>query len=231
MAHASKRITRKDLRQPDQFVTSTGKLLHLVQQNKTASIISLAAVLAAFLLWGGWDLYRQRQNRLAAREYSRALSLYHEGKYRDATEAFTRVSKSGSPTYSPIAALYLANSYLALDQPQQALPVLRDLARKNLQPEYLNQLVLLTLGYAEEKAGKFKEASTSFAAAARLAAPFRADAMLANARTNLSAGQAKEALSIYRDYLTSFPGGERSAEVTLHIEELEAKVGKAVKGK
>lgn len=231
MAHSPKRITRKDLRRPDRFVTFTGKLIHLVQEHKTASIASLAAILAAFLLWGGWDLYRGRQTHLAAKGYSAALSLFQEGRYREATEVFSQVSKSGSSTYSRVASLYLANIYLAQDQPQKALPVLQELARKKIEPEYLRQLALLTLGYADEKSGKYKEASTSFAAATRLSGPFRADAMLGNARANLSAGQGKEALSIYRDYLTAFPGAERSAEVSLQVEELEAKIGKADKPK
>ena len=231
MPHSPKRITRKDLRQPDQFVTLTGKLIHLVQQHKTASIASLAVILGAFLLWGSWDLYRGRQNRLAAQGYSRALSLFQEGRYREATEVFTQVSKSGSSTYSRVASLYLANIYLAQDQPQKALPVLQELARKKIGPEYLQQLALLTLGYAEEKTAKYKEASTNFAAAARLSGPFRGDAMLGNARANRSAGQDKEALSIYRDYLTSFAGAERSAEISLQVDELEAKIGKAEKAK
>lgn len=231
MAHSPKRITRKDLRRPDQFVTFTGQLLNLVRHHRNASLIALGALVGALLFYGAWDLYQSRRNRLAAQEYARALNLFHEQKYRDAMAPLTDLSKSGPSIYRRLALLYLGNSHLALGDTKNAASAFERLAGGPTKPDYLHQLALLSLGHAHEKAGNLKEAAKNYLAAGQASGPFKEQAILGEARTSAQAGDLKAALQAYRNYLTSFPGAERSGEISLRIRELEAKAEMAEKQK
>ncbi len=63
-----------------------------------------------------------------------------------------------------------------------------------------------------------------FAEAEKIAAPFRDEAILGKARCNLETQELKGALESYRQYLASYPSGERAGEISLRVQELEAKV-------
>lgn len=224
MASSPKRITRKDIRRPDQFVTLTGKILHLASAYRTRSIVCLALLLAVLLGLWGWDSYRQRQNRLAAREYSRAMSLYRSGKYTEAIDAFVQVKRYNSSAYGSFSLLYQANSYIAAGDSAKATEAVQELLQRERKDTFLRQIALLTLGSFQEKAGRCKEAVSNFAAAESIAGPFKDEALLAKARCSIQNQDFKEGLNAYRQYLTSFPGSERANEITLRVQEIEGKI-------
>lgn len=231
MAHSPKRITRKDLRRPDQFVTVTGQLVDWVRHHRKGFLLGLGAVVGALLLYGGWDLYTSRQNRLAARAYARALGLFHEQKYREAIGPLTQLSESGPSMYRRLALLYLGNSHLALGEPKTAAAAFERLAHGAPRPDYLHQLALLSLAHSYEKSGNAKEAAKSYAAAGKVSGPFKDQAILGEARAHAQAGDLRAALEAYRTYLVAFPGAERGAEISVRVQELEAKVGTSAEKK
>ena len=225
MASSPKKISRKDIRKPDQFVTLTGKILHLVSEYRTQSIVCLALFLTVLLGLWGWDSYRQRQNRLAALEYARALSLYHSGKYNQAVDLFTQIRNYSSSTYSRLALLYQANSYIAMQDSAKATASLQELLRREGKQSFLRQLGLLSLASLQERTDRCKEAGSNYAEAEKIPGPFKDEALLGKARCSLQSGDFKEALSSYRQYLANYPGSERGSEISLKIQEIEEKVG------
>jgi len=70
-----------------------------------------------------------------------------------------------------------------------------------------------------------------FAEAEKIAGPFKDDALLGKARCSLQIQDPKGALASYRQYLTNYPGSERSGEISLRIQEVEAKIGPGSTGK
>lgn len=224
MVRPPKRVTRKDLRQPDQFVTLTGRIIDFATEHR-APLLATAALLvvALFGAWG-WNFYRATQNRLAAQQYSRALGLYHEGKYREALTQLDQVNSYYSPIYRRLSLLYQGSSYAALKEPQKAEEALKDFLSKERKDPLLRQLAFITLGYAQEKAGRCQEAARNFTEAEKLAGPFKEDALIAKARCSLQGGNYQEALGAYKQALTSFPGSERTSEVTLAIQEIEGRI-------
>ena len=231
MAHASKRLSRRDIRRPDQFVALTGRFFHFVTHYKTNFIAAAAAIIIILLGLWGWEAYHTRQNRLAAREYGSALSLYHEGKYLQAVDAFVRLKSYSASSYSRLAILYQANSYLALEDPLKAIATLEELLQRERKETFLRQIGLLTLASLQERTGRCKEAVSRFAEAEKIAGPFKDDALLGKARCSLQNSDLKEALNSYRQYLTNYPGSERSGEISLRIQEVEAKIGPGSSGK
>lgn len=229
MAQSPKRVTRKDLRRPDQFVTLTGEVFDFLRAHRRGSMIAVGTILAAFLLYGAWDLYRSRQLRLAAQSYAQALALFEEQKYREAVGAFEQLSKSAPGAYKSLSLLYLGNSHIALGAPQRAVPHLQRLTERSSSRDYIRQLGLLSLGYAFEKSGDFTAASKSFAAAETAGGPFTEESLLGKARASAQAGDRRTALEAYKKYLLTFAGSDRSAEISLRVRELETRFGKSEK--
>lgn len=174
-------------------------------------------------LWG-WDAYRQRQNRLAAVEYARALSLYRKGQYSQAVDRFAQVKNYSSSPYSRLALLYQASSYIALQDSAKAGAALQELLHKESKDSFVRQLGLLSLASLQERSNRCKEAGGNYAEAEKIPGPFKDEALLGKARCSVENGDFKEALSSYRQYLTNYPGSERSSEISLRIPEIEEKI-------
>lgn len=231
MAPSPKKFTRKDIRRPDQFIIFTRDLFHFFRNHRTTVLASSALVIVAILILWGWDLYRGRQNRLAAEEYTRGLALYHNGKYREALEALAQVSKYPASTYSRFGLLYQANSYIALKEPAKAAALLKEFLARERKNPFLRQLAFLTLANTQETAGQCKDASASFREAEKLPGPFKEEALLGQARCSAQNHDFKEALSSYRQYLSNYPGSDRTGEISLRIQEIEALAKEAPRAK
>lgn len=225
MARSPRRITRKDIRRADQFVTLTGEVFHYVSLHKRVFIALASLVLLALVALWGWDAYKGRQNRLAGLEYSRALNFYRAARYSEAIGLFDHVKTYGTSPYSRLALLYEANSHIALDDPKKAEAALSELLRRETGGTLIRQIGLMSLGHLQESAGRCKEAVSGFAAAAKIQAPFRNEALLGKARCAAETGDLNEALLSYREYLTSYPASEKAGELSLRVKEIEAQMG------
>ncbi len=231
MVRSLKRVTRKDIRRPDQFVTFTGRLFHLVEEHRNAFVASLALILLVVLGLWGWDSYRSRQNRLAAQQYSRAVTLYRDGKFREALETLSHLNIYRSSPYTRFGLFYQANAHIALKEPAKAIEALQELLRQERKDPLLRQLAFMELGTTQERAGQCGEAAQSFSEAEKISGPFREEALLGKARCSTQNRDLNEALKSYRQYLTNYPASERIAAISLQIQELEAKVSQASPGK
>src|SRR5213592_182038 len=76
MATASRRITRKQLRQPDWLHTTTEQALEFYEGNRV--VVLTGAVVLILLMLGVWALqaFKQSQDNQAVQEFSRAMNLY-----------------------------------------------------------------------------------------------------------------------------------------------------------
>ncbi|MFQ5540280.1 MAG: tetratricopeptide repeat protein, partial [Candidatus Binatia bacterium] len=152
MVRLRKRITRKDISKPDQFITLTSRVFRYFEQYRARILLALSLVIAVFLALWGWNLYSAHQERLASLDYSRAIAAFRSGDYQDALDRFVRLSSYRSTTYSQLALLYRAQSLIALKQPSEAVPILREFLEKERKNTFLRQLGLVTMGYAHENA-------------------------------------------------------------------------------
>lgn len=225
MPSASKRITRKEIRQPDRFVTLLRRGVSFFTENRTSVIVAAAILVVIIAALVGWDFYNSRQNRLASEEYARAVNLYHDGKYKEALEALKRLEAYQSSFYSRLGLLYTANTQAALQDVSKAAEALRQLLAKEQREPFVRQTAYVSLGYTQEEAGQCKEAILSFAEAEKIAGPLKADASLGKARCSALTGNLKEALASYRAYIRDNPSSDRVNAITLRIQEVEAKIG------
>jgi len=224
MVRSRKRITRKAIRQPDQFFTITSRVFRFFEVYRTRILLILALVIAFSLGLGGWKIYHSKQNRLASQAYSRALAVYHDGRYQEALELLDRVNTYRSPNYHRLAILYRAYSYLGLKQPKEAVRSLQEFLNDTPKNLYLRQLALLNLGFAHEMDNQCNAAISAFTEAAKIDGARQDEAILSKARCTTAIGQLTESVKIYRDYLASYPASASALEISLRIQELEARM-------
>jgi predicted negative regulator of RcsB-dependent stress response len=220
MATARKRITRKDLRQPDWFQVGVEKVLDYYEANRGKVILGLASLIVLLLLLGGWQLFKQRQNSLAAHEFGKALALYHGAKYREAVAALENVKGYRWSEYAPLADLYQANSYLLTNDLERALPSAQRFVSATRPNTLYRQIGLVAVAVTQERMKQCKAAIENYREAEKISAPFRDKAISGRARCHEQTGEFKAAIAAYREHLREQPSGI----VPLKIAELEAKV-------
>ena len=223
MVRLRKRVTRKDLRQPDSFITFTSRFVEFFKENRRWIVAVAAACVVLVLALLGWNQFRERQDRLASEAYSRALRAYQREDYETALHNLEEVVGYRWSRYRPLGMLYTAQAYLHLQKPAEAVSVLENLLDASLD-SYLRQLALFTLGHAKALEDGCSQATGPFAEAARMEGPLGGEALLGKARCNAESGATKEAVEDYRDYLRRYPESDRATEISLRIQELDAKM-------
>lgn len=181
MAAARKRILRKDIRQPDRFMVLLGRCNDFIKANRDRLIGLAAAVVVVLGAVFGWQYYRDYQRDLALQNYNKGLREYQEERYEAALESFRSLRARGEAPYDVLANLYIANSYVALDQPGKAVETLGGEVSAE-RDGFLNQVTLVTLGLAQEMNGSCEEAMQSLSRALDHQGPLRQEAMLGKAR-------------------------------------------------
>jgi len=219
MATASKRLTRKQLREPDWFQDHLEQAVEYFNAHKALSLSAIAAVIVLIGALWGFQQFKQSQNSAASEEFTRAFTLYQNQKYNEAIPAFEKVQSYRWSRYAVLAHIYLANSYLATRQFDKALSS-AERAVVATKPETLyRQIALLTQGEIEEQLKKCKEAMGHFAEAEKISAALQTRAALGKARCAEQLGDAKTALQAYKDFLKDNPG----SPLAIKVAELEAK--------
>lgn len=227
MAHPARRITRKDIRRPDPFITFSGKFLEVYARHKTQFLVGAIVVLTIFLLFLAWDFYTERQNRLAAEQFSSALGLYHQNKHREALESLEKLASYRTSRYRSLGLLYQAHTYIALNDDPKAEAALQDFLRMERNTLFLRQLAFLTLAQNQERTGRCKDAIRNYSEAEALHASFKEEALLGKARCSAETQNFNEALNSYRQFASTYPASHRAKEAALLAQEMETKVSAA----
>jgi tetratricopeptide (TPR) repeat protein len=121
MATASRRLTRKDLRQPDWFQITTEKALEYYAEHRTGVVAAGVGLVVLLLAVWGWQIFKQRQDTMASAQFGQAIALFQEGKHREAVAAFEKVEAYRWSHYAALAYLYQANSFLAVKDLDKAI--------------------------------------------------------------------------------------------------------------
>ncbi len=206
-AVARKRITRKDLKKPDEFISWTNQALAWLRQNRRAALWGSGVTLALVAAVGGTLAYNAARAREANAELGRAMSTLAAGNFAEAARDLTQVADRwhGSPV-SPIAQLLAANSDLRAGELEAAIAAFEKLEpRSGELPPYLRQQLLFAWGAALEGKGQWQQAAAKYAAAGELSGPYTGDAVLGEARAWQQAGEEGRARHLYRKAYDQFP--------------------------
>jgi len=219
MATASKRLTRKQLREPDWFQVGLEQALEYFNEHKALVFSGVAGIVILLAAIWGWQLFKENQNVVASHEFTKALALYQNQKYNEAITAFDKVQAFRWSRYSVLAHIYLANSYLATHQLEKALSAAERSVVATKPDSLYRQIALLTQAEIEEQTKQCKVAVEHFAEAEKIPGALQSRATLGRARCAEQIGDIKTAVQAYKDYLKDNPGSPMALKLT----ELEAK--------
>lgn len=219
MATASRRITRKQLRQPDRFQVASESAVEYFQTHKTLVFAAVAAAVVIIAIIWGWQIFKARQDVAASHEFTKALALYQSEKYREAIAAFESVKTFRWSRYAVLAHLYLANSYLATKEIDKAISAAQRSLTATRPNSLYRQIALFTLASAEEQKNQCQAAIEHYSNAQSIAGALQSSAALGKARCAEQMGDTQTAIATYKEYLKDNPGSPFAIKLT----ELEAK--------
>ncbi len=218
MARTEHRLTRKDLRQPDEFQTLSRQALAFVETNRTAVIAALAAIIVLLLAIVAYRMISQSREASASAEYTEARGLLTNKKYGDAAIKFEDIAtRYGGTSYGPLAVLERANALLLADQAADAVTAYEKFLQSSPPTDYLRQLAHTRLGYANEKLGKPADAERMFTTAASEPGPFAAEALLGAARNAEAGNETDKAKDLYSQLLEKYPTSEYRDVASAHL--------------
>ena len=231
MATTSRRLTRKELRQPDWFQTFTESALEYYYKQRVAVYLGLAVVILLLLGIWGWGVFKERQESMAAQEFGQAMTQYHAGKHLEAVTSLKKVQTYRWSHYSNLAYLYEANSYLALNDFSKATNAAQRFIVGTDQNSLMRQIGLLTLADIQERQSQCKEAINNYSEAGRIKGAFTERAFLGQARCAVQLGDVKTGLAAYRQLLKEQSESPLASYVRFQISELESKLATQPAGK
>lgn len=209
----SRKITRKELRQPDRFQVASEKALEYFQSHKNLvfAVVGVLVLIGLGIL--GWQLFKERQNDAAALEFTDATALYQAEKYREALTAFEKVQSYRWSRYAGLAHLYQANSHIALGELDKALSSGQRAVTASQSNTLYRQLALMALANAAEQKNDCRQAIESYNEARKITAAQQDEALLGKARCLEKTGDAAGALAAYKEYVKDQPTSILSAKV------------------
>lgn len=81
---AKKRVTRKQLlKEPDEFITLTGRLIQWARENSRSLIYGACALVAVLVFIAALGYYRERREQTAAELLSQAMEVYQQERNRE----------------------------------------------------------------------------------------------------------------------------------------------------
>jgi hypothetical protein len=209
----TRRITRKELRQPDRFQIATEQALEFYQSHQNLVFAAIGALVLIGVVILGWQMFKERQNTAAAQEFTNATELYQAEKYREALAAFEKVEKYRWSRYAGLAYLYQANSQIALGELDKALSSAQRAVTASTPNTLYRQLALMALANAAEQKNDCRQAIEPYNEAHKIAAAQQAEALLGKARCLEKTGDAAGALIAYKEYVKDQPGSIISAKI------------------
>ncbi len=218
MATASKRITRKDLRQPDWFQLNSEKAIAYFESHKGIVLGAIGAAIAIVVIVWSWQSFKDRQNITAAQEFTKAVELYQSAKFSEALSAFEKVQTYRWSGFAGLAHLYQANIYLAKSDLDKALNSAQRAVTASKPNTLYRQLALMALASAEERQNQCKTAIEHFSEAQKIAGALQSSALLGKARCAEQLGDRAMMIATYKEYLKDNPG----SFLALKLAELEA---------
>lgn len=231
MATTSRRLSRKELRQPDWFQAFTENALEYYYRQRIAVYLGLAVVVLLLLVIWGWGVFKERQESMAAQEFGQAMTQYHAGKHLEAIASLKKVQTYRWSRYSNLAYLYEANSYLALNDFSKATTSAQRFIVGTDQNSLMRQIGLLTLADIQERQSQCKEAINNYSEAGKIKGAFTDRAFLGEARCAVQMGDLKAGLAAYRQLLKEQSESPTSSYVRFKINELESKLATQPAGK
>lgn len=209
----TKKIIKKKLKKPDEFITLTERAFLFVTQHSKSIAIGGGIVLVLLLfifLFQRWDEKNEgnasQMFRVAVETYRTVSSPSREGslqEYKTVLEKFDEViTKFPRTSSGKIAILYKGNTYLRLGEFENAIKAYEDFLRKMGKGKLYRSFAMNGLGYSYEGKKEYEKAADAYQKVIGLGESFLlTDAYLGLGRCYEKLGKAKEAVENYKNFV------------------------------
>jgi tetratricopeptide (TPR) repeat protein len=210
----AQRISRKELKQQDEFVEAGFDLLHWVEENRTLVLGVGGAFLAVFVLVAGWSILSRSREKSAQRVLGEGLALYGQaaepGAAPDLLDQARRKfgEAKGSGRAGEAAAFYEGAVLLRQGKAAEAAPLLEK-AAEGAEARSVADSARAMAAEAYEEAGDLEKAAALWRALADdTDAVYPADmALVRLGDVKSRQGKADEATAAWREALARAPQG------------------------
>jgi len=230
---SAKKIVKKKLKEPDEFVTLTERAYLSVQQHLKPiagiGIIVLIVILALFL-YQRWEKGNEetgfRMLNSAMENYQMVTSPYREASrqdYKPVLDKFNEVATKFPRTLSGrLALLYEGNIDLRLGEYDQAIQTYESFLQKGGKEALYRSFAMEGLGYSYEGKKDYEKAINAYRSEIELGENFQlANAYLGLGRCYEKLGKPKEAVENYRSFMKVSQKSEMNNIVLGKISNLE----------
>jgi len=230
---SGKKIIKKKLKEPDEFVTLTERTYVFIRHHSkpiaTGGIVILLLALV-FLLFQRWER-RNEENAfqmlsVAVESYQMVSSPYREGsaqEYKNVLERFNEVvTKFPKTSSGKLAILYQGNINLRLGEFDQAIQAYGSFLQKGGKERLYHCFAMEGLGYSYEGKKDYGKAINAYQKEIESGENFQlANAYLGLGRCYEKLGKAKEAVENYRAFMKVSQKSEMNNIVLGKISNLE----------
>ena len=224
---ARQRITRKELlRQPDQFITRSTRLIVWAEANASSILYSIGAVMLIGALAGGWFAWQTNRHHRAEALLYEAINASGNGhalqdsaaqrnQMMDALQTLVRDydrTPAAAQAYWHLGRLYYAGAdyVAAVEAYEQA----RQRLSSDRQSDLMRGLIALNMAYAEEAQGAYTQALENFEAVVQAPATtwLRGEAYLGMGRCHEQSNAPEMAAEVYSRALSDAEVNERARQ-------------------
>ena len=210
---AHRKLRRKDLKEPDQFLTFITDLREFVTTNLMQIVLSGAVVAVVALIVIAAYYHERHQDHAAAAQFYAGFQALDAKQYKAAEKDFSALSAAQpGREVGRLAQFYLATCYLG----ENDLPHARDALVAYLAEAHdaaFEGLALTDLAVVYEKMGDLQKAKGAYKQAAAIGSTPHSVAELGIARIEQRLGDQKSAIEAYRDFLGAHPYAPERQEV------------------
>ena len=185
-----KRVTRKQLlKEPDEFITFSGKLIQFGMQHKTRFTYVASILVALIVVVGGYRFFSIRSENSAQALLNQAVAKYQAAlNDQDSQKAYQTVSddfqlilnKYASKNSGKIARVIFANICFDAGKYAEAIELYRQALEDFKNHAFMNNLICSNLGYANEQINDIAAAVSYFEKIAENPEPILRDEALFN---------------------------------------------------
>jgi tetratricopeptide (TPR) repeat protein len=222
-----KKITRKELKQPDEFISVAQKALLFVSHHSrkvAAGGVVVLVILLAIFLFQKWE---KSKNEGAYRKFSLALQAYQvEGQKSEYKNALAKldevIAESPRTFWGKLALLYKGNAHLQMGAFEEAIGAYHSFLQKAGKEKIYRLFALEGLGYAYEGKKDYPKALEAYQKIIGEGESFQlANAYLNIGRCDEKLGKNREALESYKSFLKVSRKSQMTNAVLRKISHLE----------
>ncbi len=200
-----KKITRKELKQPDEFQSFVANAQTFLLENLQQVIVSASIVLAAGALAVGIYYYEVHRDVVAGDRFYSAIGELNRKNYKQAEIDFEKLAHDEpGREVGKLARFYLGSAYFQEGQLEKARNALVAYA-PDAKDDLFASMAYMDLGVIYEKMGDLKKAQGAYAQAASIPGPEQPHASLQVARLMAVQGDKAGAIQAYQRFLTANP--------------------------